>query len=283
VPYPIGTLSRREAVAFLRAHPDTRVQYAHPSIPTDCGSWQACWLAGVDELQCVSLDGYGVPAAIVPDDAVFRVLDHPSVAPVRQAPVKKIAVFGGTFNPPHLGHVASVEYLRAEGYSPLVVPSLGHEFKPEAIETYSKRKRLAELAFGEDMVPIEEYTDPFDRRSALCVLLHVRTMCPDAEVSFAIGPDIDSSTWAGYEEIISEGFTFVRLPEHGENFHSTQIREHLAAGNVAELTRMLPAKVLAELLSQRPREPHVFVADAPRMLPTVVRRKGWTDHGLEGP
>lgn len=67
-----------------------------------------------------------------------------------------IVVYGGTFDPPHHGHIACVDSLHETGHDAIVVPSAGHEFKPESRATYVWRKRLSRIAFGDSMSPIEE-------------------------------------------------------------------------------------------------------------------------------
>lgn len=196
---------------------------------------------------------------------------------------ERIAIFGGTFDPPHNGHVATVSGLQRAGYRVLVVPSTGHEFKPGSWVTYPRRKYLARLAFGDAMIPVEDHVDREDQRRALLVLRRVRELHPDAEISFAIGPDIDPSCWTGYDEIVAERFGFVRVPEHGDNLRSTKIREHLEAGRHTVLERMLPPDVFEAIVNEPPsaRPSPVHVGDAPRDKPDpATLRAGWTDRGI---
>lgn len=154
-----------------------------------------------------------------------------------------ITVYGGTFNPPHNGHVATVSALKAQSFT-LVVPSVGHEFKPQSRATYAVRKLMARAAFGADLHAIEDLIELSDERRALLVMRKVRKVFGESKIVFAIGPDIDPSSWTGYSEIMAEGFGFVRVPENGDGIRSTQIRAMLAAGNFERARRYVPSPVM---------------------------------------
>lgn len=163
-----------------------------------------------------------------------------------------LIVYGGTFNPPHLGHVLTVQALKAQGHV-MVVPSAGHEFKPASRETYSVRKRMAEIAFGDDAWMIEDLIDIDDPRRGLLILRQAREIWPTgSEIVFAIGPDIDPSTWTGYDEIVAEGFGFLRVPESGIGVRSTNIRAMLRAGNYQQASLVMPGAVLDYVVRQIP-------------------------------
>lgn len=64
--------------------------------------------------------------------------------------VKTIGVFGGSFNPPHVGHVMAVTYALSVGRFDrvLVVPTFKHAFaKDETLIDFSHRFAMAKLAF----------------------------------------------------------------------------------------------------------------------------------------
>lgn len=64
--------------------------------------------------------------------------------------VRTIGVFGGSFNPPHIGHVAAVMYaLSVGGFDRvLVIPTFKHAFeKDKYLIDFEHRFRMAQLAF----------------------------------------------------------------------------------------------------------------------------------------
>lgn len=63
--------------------------------------------------------------------------------------MRSVAVFGGSFDPPHVGHVLAAAWVRStsEVDEVIVVPALEHPFgKPLA--PFAHRRRMAELAFA---------------------------------------------------------------------------------------------------------------------------------------
>lgn len=157
-------------------------------------------------------------------------------------------VYGGTFDPPHVGHTATVQHIKSLGHRVVVVPSAGHEFKPDSRATYEARKVLALVAFGMDMQPLEDGLDVDDPRRGLLVMRKAHALMGGA-VMFAIGPDIDPKTWTGYDEIIAEGFSFLVVPEFASGIRSTQIRERWTRGE--DCTAYLSEPVLRYLTTLR--------------------------------
>ena len=59
------------------------------------------------------------------------------------------AIFGGSFNPPHLAHVLAVTVVRAreEVDRVLVIPTYQHPFA-KSLAPYDDRVKMCELAMG---------------------------------------------------------------------------------------------------------------------------------------
>ena len=147
----------------------------------------------------------------------------------------RIGIFGGSFDPIHLGHVGIAERAAAEhGLSKvLVVPAHRSPFKvagPMPLDD-DFRWRLVRLA-------CEGHTllEPCDielRRGGVSYTIdtvrEIRAMYPDADLFFIVGADSLEGLphWRCYDEL-SRMCTFVSYPRTPES--STEVRRRLAEG-----------------------------------------------------
>jgi nicotinate-nucleotide adenylyltransferase len=113
--------------------------------------------------------------------------------------MRQIALLGGTFDPPTLGHIAVAELAKtALGLDEVwLVPSLGTHKSPQA-EGWL-RVVMCELAvmgrggLGVCTIDIDEgFGHSVDTLSAL------RRIYPDVEFTFLVGDDIDLSEWKDF-------------------------------------------------------------------------------------
>jgi nicotinate-nucleotide adenylyltransferase len=172
----------------------------------------------------------------------------------------KVAVFGGSFNPPHVSHVlACVLLLSADDVDQvLVVPAFRHPFS-KALAPFPDRLAMCNLAMGwipgVTVSPLEAEIGGESR--TLHTLKHLGAAHPDWSMRLAIGADIlgEAPRWLGFEEIAqlappivlgragvrgTSPTTGVELPE----VSSTRIRSALQRGNARELAGLLPRTVL---------------------------------------
>lgn len=123
----------------------------------------------------------------------------------------KILIYGGSFNPLHLGHVRSVQ-MAVEAVQPdkiYLIPAAipPHKSLPEDSATAEQRLAMTELAAGE--IPGAEVLDMELRRSGksytVDTLRALRQENPAAELVFLLGTDMFLSleTWREPEEIVS--------------------------------------------------------------------------------
>lgn len=120
--------------------------------------------------------------------------------------VEQVAVFGGSFNPPHIAHVlAAVWALSSAPFSRLlVVPTYVHPFH-KAMAPYEHRLRLCELAFAElrrvEVSRIEAELGGESR--TLRTLEELQHRLPDARLRLVIGSDLlaETSKWHAFERI----------------------------------------------------------------------------------
>lgn len=152
---------------------------------------------------------------------------------------KGVCIYGGTFNMPHVGHKASLDWLRGQGYEVVVVPSIAHEYKPESLATYVHRAEMSRLAFGDKSV-MEVERDVMRFRplpiNTIDVLDLLREMIGENglgeagdPLSFAIGPDVNVARWTGYSQIAAKEYLAVRLPET-PGVRSSLIRDSISLG-----------------------------------------------------
>jgi nicotinate-nucleotide adenylyltransferase len=174
----------------------------------------------------------------------------------------RVAVFGGSFNPPHVGHVLACALVMAKGQVDrlLVVPTYEHPFaKPLA--PYHDRVAMCELATGFmrglEVSRVEAELGGESR--TLRTLEHLAATHADWKLRLVIGADILAETpkWFGFDAItrLAPPVVLARagvdapgagpplLPE----VSSTQVRAAIAKGAWEEVTKVLPRKVLARV------------------------------------
>ena len=131
----------------------------------------------------------------------------------------KIAVYGGSFNPPHLGHVAALRSA-AEAISPdhiLVIPAgmPPHKVLDSHSPDAEARLHLAELAFRD--VPGAEVLDielkRLGKSYTVDTLQEISYRFEDEDLYFLVGTDMLMSMeqWYQFDQILS-GCTLVALP-----------------------------------------------------------------------
>ena len=183
----------------------------------------------------------------------------------------KIAIYGGTFNPPHRGHVESLQavYEQAKPDRVLVIPASIPPHKELAADSPDAEKRLelTRLAFKE--LPYAEVTDMELTRTGKSytsdTVAELLRKYPDAELMLAMGTDMFLSfeTWHEYRYLIDNVTMLVFARREGEDEKIFKYGEYLERKygakinyimhdplpiSSSEIRRLLPRRLGRELL-----------------------------------
>ncbi|HKO54194.1 MAG TPA: nicotinate-nicotinamide nucleotide adenylyltransferase [Polyangiaceae bacterium] len=169
-----------------------------------------------------------------------------------------MAIYGGSFDPPHVSHVLAAVYaLKIGGFDRvLVVPVFEHAFHKQ-LTAFEHRVRMCELAFAgiEAIVvsPIErELTTP---SLTLRTLEHLASLHPDWSMRLLVGSDVlgETAKWHAFERIAELAPPYVVARpgyEHPDSraallpdVSSTRIREALATPGDSEHEALLALSV----------------------------------------
>jgi nicotinate-nucleotide adenylyltransferase len=173
-----------------------------------------------------------------------------------------VAVFGGSFNPPHVGHVLACAFVLSveEVDRILVVPTYKHPFA-KSLVTFDDRVRMCELAMawmpGVEVSRVEAELGGESR--TLRTLEHLAQTNEHWALRLVIGADIvaEASRWFGFDAIVKLapliilGRAGVDAPAAGPvvlpEVSSTQVRAAIARDAWSEAERLVPRAVLAHL------------------------------------
>ena len=184
---------------------------------------------------------------------------------------KHVALFGGSFNPPHVGHLLGAAYVRAVVPVDAVwlMPAHRHPFG-KRLAPFEDRVTLCDILAshiaGLEVTRIEEEVPGSGR--TIHTVEHLTRRFPDHRFSLIVGTDIlvESSRWLEFERLVSlaplvvlgrtghaqprpagapwDSATFltdVPIPE----VSSTDVRERLASGKPVD--HLVPRRVLEEI------------------------------------
>ena len=183
----------------------------------------------------------------------------------------KIAIYGGTFNPPHRGHVESLQavYEQAKPDRVLVIPASipPHKELAAGSPDAEERLELTRLAFKE--LPYAEVTDMELTRTGKSytsdTVAELLSKYPDAELMLAMGTDMFLSfeTWHEYRYLIDNVTMLVFARREGEDEKIFKYGEYLESKygakinyimhdplpiSSSEIRRLLPRRLGRELL-----------------------------------
>jgi nicotinate-nucleotide adenylyltransferase len=177
----------------------------------------------------------------------------------------RVAVFGGSFNPPHVGHVLAVVYAlsTAPVDEVLVVPVYQHPFAKH-LAPFEDRLAMLRLALGwlprVTVSTVEEELGGESR--TLRTIEHLAATKPGWSLRLLVGADVlgDVSKWHRWDRIAELAPPLVLLRAGHDDLagagpvllprvSSTEIRDALAAGDVDAVRALMPAKVLGHILT----------------------------------
>lgn len=174
------------------------------------------------------------------------------------------AVFGGSFNPPHIAHLLAVTVVlaRFDVDRVLVVPTYQHPFA-KSLAPFADRVEMCRLAMGwiprVEISRVEETLGGESR--TLRTIEHLKKEHPNQPLRLVMGADIvvESNKWYGFERIMElappivlgrvgvayEGAPPAILPA----ISSTDVRKKIAEGRFEDLGEYVPKDVLAYVKS----------------------------------
>lgn len=176
---------------------------------------------------------------------------------------RRVAIYGGSFDPPHLGHVLSVAWTlsAADVDAVWIIPTWKHPFDKEHGATFDQRMRMCELAFA--VFREVEVSDIERRLGGISRTLHtldtLESEHPDTVFRLLIGADVLPTTdrWHQWDEVVKIAPPLVigrqgspvpeGCPISIPNINSTDIRSGLA--NAGDITGLVPTAVIEHIRS----------------------------------
>lgn len=181
---------------------------------------------------------------------------------------RRIGVFGGTFDPPHIGHlVAAIDALQGLELDVVLLVVANAPWQKLGERTISPAAdRLAMVEAAIDGRPGLEASDVEIRRGGLSytadTLADLLAEEPDAELFLILGNDAAAgfATWERHEEVaelahlvvvdrpgtptpIDDGFEWTRIDIPELEISSTELRQRIAGGRSVEY--LTPPRVVA--------------------------------------
>jgi len=176
----------------------------------------------------------------------------------------RIALFGGSFNPPHVGHVLVTAYVLATRPVDAVwlVPVFSHPFGKD-VAPYTERLAMTQLVadcLGPRVLVSDVEGHLGGESRTVNTLRHLHQQHPATRWSLVVGADIlkERHAWYGWDEITRLAEIVVVGREGGPepesptvampNVSSTEVRARLADGR--PVSHLVPAAVLAHIRSR---------------------------------
>lgn len=155
----------------------------------------------------------------------------------------KVGIFGGSFNPPHLGHVAICEWLLSKDLvdEVWIVPCYVHPFGKELV-SFDDRYNMCFFAFGHlrggvFVSRVEKYLGGTSH--TVKTIKHLMELYPDYSFSLVTGGDVSKQTddWKEFKKIKSL-VKIITVPRGAKSpipdISATEVRERIRQGKGIE-------------------------------------------------
>lgn len=171
---------------------------------------------------------------------------------------EQIALFGGSFDPPHQGHTAICSWLlgKEDIDRVWVIPCFIHPFGKEMapFEERFNMCRTAFARFGKDVEVLDVEKKLGGTSVTVRTIEHLKNLYPNAKFSFAVGGDIESerNKWHQFDKLESM-VSIITIPRgpgsHIPDVSATDVRSRVESGqSIAEL---VPPSVAVYIVSHK--------------------------------
>ncbi len=119
-----------------------------------------------------------------------------------------LAVYGGSFDPPHVGHVLAAQYVLSVGLAEriVVVPVYQHALDKE-LSPFDERLRMCRAAFGSDgRIVVSDLEMTLPRPSyTLFTLQRLKELHPEESLRLIVGADVlsEAPRWHRFDEVMA--------------------------------------------------------------------------------
>ncbi len=141
---------------------------------------------------------------------------------VKSDRIKKIGIFGGTFNPIHHGHLINIELVKENFQLDLIllIPAKipVHKKIEDSISPYDRYKMVELAVAGVDTLEISDLELKRDSASyTITTLEELKSIYPDSELFLIIGSDSfnELDTWKEYKKIL-KNYALIVLQRPGD-------------------------------------------------------------------
>lgn len=176
----------------------------------------------------------------------------------------RVAIFGGSFNPPHVAHLLAAALVVATHDIDrlLVVPTFQHPFAKE-LAPFEARVKMCELAMADlpKVLISRVESDLGGESKTLFTLQHLQKTNPSWQMQLVMGGDLvaESNKWHRFDEIEKiapplvigrAGFANAKFGESAAprmllpEISSTEIRKMISEKKWDELSPLVPKSVL---------------------------------------
>lgn len=178
---------------------------------------------------------------------------------------RETVIYGGTFDPPHVGHVLSVAWLLSALDADVWIEPVNRHILGKAPRPFAQRKAWCELAFGifgPRVTVRDDERRPQGSGATIELVRHLQKCHPNREFRVALGSDIlaERHRWLDFPGLVALAPLIV-LPRPGfpvpadvvalvaplelPDVSSTDLRADQAAGR--SLAGRVPAAILADM------------------------------------
>ena len=187
----------------------------------------------------------------------------------------RVFFYGGTFDPPHIGHKLIVEYCLDKCDKLILIPNKKSPDKlSNPVASYAQRKDMLKLLFNNKKIVISDFEGDSDKINyTYLTIKHLKKSYKNSVLTMVIGNDqlVNLKKWKNFDFILNEVkiLCFNRLLSDDDksknklikdinfiqkfniNISSSIVRKNISNNSIKNLDGMLNNKIIKYIMKER--------------------------------
>jgi len=187
----------------------------------------------------------------------------------------RVFFYGGTFDPPHIGHKLIVEYCLDKCDKLILIPNKKSPDKlSNPVASYAQRKDMLKLLFNNKKIVISDFESDSDKINyTYLTIKHLKKSYKNSVLTMVIGNDqlVNLKKWKNFDFILNEVkiLCFNRLLSDDDksknklikdinfiqkfniNISSSIVRKNISNNSIKNLDGMLNNKIIKYIMKER--------------------------------